>query len=52
MYSNLEVALEVVKGETLHTHNSHDGFWSGLYRFRKEKTQNKAIELINTRKSY
>lgn len=30
--SNLKVALEVVKSETLHTHNPHDRFRSGLYK--------------------
>jgi hypothetical protein len=32
-YSNLKMAFEVVKGKTLHTHDSHDGFWSGLCKF-------------------
>lgn len=27
---NLKMALEMVKGEALHTHNSHDGLGRGL----------------------
>ena len=49
-YSNLKMAFEVVKGKTLHTHDSHDGFWSGLCKFFDEEqtkgAREKAIEHV------
>ena len=50
-YSNLKMAFEVVKGKPLHTHDSHDSFWSGLCKFfdqedkRGERTPIREIEL-------